>query len=153
VDPYESYYRTPYEGVVDYQIPREAGDREAKKRVLGVRAGGEARGYPYAELEQRPLHQDQLGGVPLLIWFQADTGTAAVFDRRVPKREAPLTFRPAEDDPDFFIDEETGSRWRAEDGTAVSGPLAGERLRRLPATAAFEFGWEAYFPGTVIGGQ
>lgn len=149
VDPYESYYQAPDEGIIDYQIPRQAGNRGAKKRVLGVRAGGEARGYPYAELAQRPLHHDQLGGVPLLVWFRADTETAVVFDRRIEERAAPLTFHLAEDNPAFFIDEATGSRWRAPDGTAVSGPLAGERLRRIPATSAFEFGWEAYFPGSV----
>jgi hypothetical protein len=70
------------------------------------------------------------------------------FDRRVNGQE--LTFAVA--DPVAFPlqDEETGSVWNIT-GEAISGPLAGERLRQLvDAYVVFWFAWSVYYPNTDL---
>ena len=47
------------------------------------------------------------------------------------------------------MDVETGSLWNML-GTAVSGPLAGARLRQVPAYNSMWFGWAAFYPETQV---
>lgn len=143
VDPYASYYVTGDLGVVDNQIPRDAVTSERKQRLLGVRVGPAARAYPYAVLRERPLINDVLDGVPVLIWFDPETETGAAFRRQIEGQT--LTFRAAAE-AGVLVDEQTGSRWQAGSGRAVDGPLRGRRLPSLVSTTAFAFGWYDYFP-------
>jgi hypothetical protein len=144
VDAYASYYNTSDEGVVDAQIPRDAQIGAVKKRVLGVRVAGQARAYPYQVLQERPLINDNINDLPVLVWFDPATQTGTAFERRVGERV--LTFRLDSAETGILVDEETGSRWRATSGTAIEGPLRGKQLPAVPATPAFEFGWTDYFP-------
>jgi hypothetical protein len=148
VDPYESYYNTPYEGIVNFQIPREAGAAERKARVLGVRVGGQARAYPFSILEKTALINDEISGVPVVVWFDLDTKTGAAYVRIAEERQ--LSFQADTKDPAILIDEQTGSQWQAATGEAISGPLRGTQLPGLVATSAFEFGWFGYFPQSEI---
>jgi hypothetical protein len=52
---------------------------------------------------------------------------------------------------DGIVDDRTGSRWDLS-GLAVSGPLAGERLRPAVAIDSFWFDWAAFHPNTGIYG-
>ncbi len=144
VDPYASYYNMPDEGVVNHQIPRDAFQRRRKERVLGLRVGDRARAYPFRVLARHPVVNDRVGDVPVLVWFDPETQTGVAFDRRVAGRV--LTFRADSAAPDVLVDRETGTRWRALTGTAVSGPLQGQHLRWLPSTPAFAFGWYDHYP-------
>lgn len=146
VDPYASYYIMPDEGVIDSQIPREEVTMTSKKRVLGVLVGGHARAYPYGVLSQQPLINDTINGVQVLVWFDNDTQTGVAFVRRTD--DLVLTFKPSDEFPDLILDNETGSLWQPLSGTAVAGPLKGQRLPNLVVTSAFEFGWYAYFPAS-----
>lgn len=145
-DPYASYYKTGDLGVVDNQIPRDAGSSVLKERLLGVRVGPAARAYPYTLLREQPLINDVLNDLPVLIWFDPQTETGAAFERRVEGQT--LTFRAGSNDPRVLVDEQTGSRWQAHSGRAISGPLHGRRLRSLVSTSAFTFGWYDYFPNS-----
>ncbi len=151
VDAYASYYAMPDEGVVNRQIPREASNRGPKRRVLGVRNGQAARAYPFNVLAEEPVVNDELAGLPLLVWFDPASQTARAYDRRVGGRV--LTFAEAADAAEELMDAETGSRWNPLTGEAMSGPLAGARLAPLLATPAFEFGWVGYFPGSDMYGE
>ena len=140
VDPYASYYNTPTEGVVSYQIPREEG-LSPKKRVLGIRLGAHARAYPYAVLNDQPLIQDEFNNIPVLIWFDRATQTGKAYLRQVD--EEVLTFRLDPDEPSVLVDEATNGRWQALTGQEINGT---RQLSPLIATSAFEFGWYGYFP-------
>jgi len=48
-----------------------------------------------------------------------------------------------------FSDGETGSSWLIT-GEAVSGPLAGTTLDRLPHLDTFWFAWATYRPDTIL---
>ena len=47
-------------------------------------------------------------------------------------------------------DAETSTLWSGATGEAIAGPLAGERLRQLPAFAVFWFAWADFYPGADI---
>jgi hypothetical protein len=144
VDPYESYYKSAKEGLINNQIPREGGGLESKRLVLGILVNGATRSYLYEVLTTQRLINDEINGAPILVWFEPDSKTAVAFERRVDNRI--LTFRIDEDNSRFLIDMETNSRWEATTGIAIEGPLRNERLGDLISTTAFEFGWYAYFP-------
>ena len=143
IDPYAAYYNTADEGMIDRQIPREEARVGVKKRVLGIRLGGQARAYPYDVLQERPLWHDEMSSVPLLIWFEAESQTGGAFIRQV--GEQVLTFIVTEEEG-IVRDEQTASQWQTTSGIAISGPLAGTRLGTPAVTSAFEFGWYGYFP-------
>jgi hypothetical protein len=149
VDAYVGYYAAPDEGVVNRNIPRSDESLRPKQKVLGVRVNGSARAYPFALLQRQPVVNDQLGGVPILVWFDVASQTPRAFDRRLDDRV--LTFE-ATDNPLLLRDVETGSTWQMLDGMTIDGPLQDERLVPVIATTAFEFGWYGYFPESEVFG-
>ncbi len=59
-----------------------------------------------------------------------------------------FSFRPTSG---AFVDSQTGSRWDIT-GRAVSGPLAGKRLERIPHGDFFAFAWLAFRPKAQLYG-
>ena len=144
VDRYASYYQSSAEGLIDRQIPRESERYGPKERVLGVVADGNARAYPFELLAEAMLINDHVDNTPILVWFDPSSETGTAFDRRLGARV--LSFYNDPKEAGFFIDQETGSKWRAFTGESIAGPLEGVRLDPLFVTAAFEFAWSAYYP-------
>lgn len=75
-----------------------------------------------------------------------DVGQSAFFDRAMDGVQ--LTFRGG-DRRKTFLDDETGSEWTIT-GLAVSGPLKGRQLARLPSDITFWFVWAAFRPDTEV---
>ena len=144
VDPYNSYYVSPDEGVVNRQIPRDEFSGRPKERVLGVRLQNAARAYPFAILAEQRVINDEIDGVPILIWFDPQSQTGAAFRREVDGRI--LTFQTDAEDPTLVRDKESGSRWAGASGRGQDGRNRQSRLTPLITTPAFEFGWYDYFP-------
>ena len=119
-----------------------------KKRVLGLRVGGQAKAYPFKDLADSPVVNDAIQGYPVVVWFDPETETGLAYGRIV--GEEILTFVVDPNDPDFLIDQKSGSRWSIATGLAVAGQLRGEQLPPLVVTPSFEFGWFAYFPDSEI---
>jgi hypothetical protein len=143
VDPYDSYYVSADEGVVNRQIPRDEFSGRPKERVLGVRVNGAARAYPFTVLAEERVINDEIGGVPVLIWFDPESQTGAAFRREVDGRI--VTFEPDADDPTLVLDIESSGRWSGASGQG-HGPRNRSSLTPLISTPAFEFGWYDYFP-------
>ena len=144
VDAYRSYYSSPNEGVVNRQIPRDEFSGRPKERVLGVRVDGAARAYPFAILAEERVINDEINGVPVLIWFDPQSQTGAAFRRELNDRL--LTFEGDLDDMTIVVDKDSGSRWVGASGQGVDGRYYQSRLMPLITTPAFEFGWYDYFP-------
>ena len=124
--------------------------RPIKERVLAIRIGDAGTGYPYEDL--RALGDvvalnETVGGIPTAVFFEARSGaTALAFDARVGGQVLTFDADPA----GFFVDRETGSTWNVS-GTAVAGPLAGERLQtRADAYTLFWFAWRHFQPNGQI---
>jgi len=93
-----------------------------------------------------PVVNDVVGEQPVLIVFNADTGTGVAYDRRVDGRT--LTF--VLEEGLILTDTETGTRWDGLTGQGMQGALAGESLTRLKSTSAFWFGWKDWYPHTRL---
>jgi hypothetical protein len=115
--------------------------------AFGVVVGDEAVGFPFAELKQAPLAHTTVAGQPLLVVYIEPAATAVAFRRNVAGRV--LTFRElAPEGAGWHMqDRETGTRWNAVTGEAVSGPMAGVELGPVPATQAYLSSWRQLYPG------
>ncbi len=159
------YGRNPYRGYDDEDaVPflfRGALDERARamQRVVGVVIDGAARAWTLDAISggRAAATNTELGGQSLVILWKAgqstalegsevdagrDVGSVGVFVPEVDGRE--LTFVA---EGSGLVDEETGSTWDVL-GTAVSGPLAGSKLERVPHLDTFWFAWSTYQPGT-----
>jgi len=150
-DPYASYYKSQAEGVVGEGLLGGGLDRGSdiypKEYVLGVRLNGEEKAYPFSVLNKKPVINDTVGGVPVAIFFDKETLSGTVFDRRTAD-DTVLTFSPVS--TGTVQDSETGSRWQSLSGTAIDGSLANTSLAAVPFTYAFYFGWIDYHPDSQI---
>jgi hypothetical protein len=91
---------------------------------------------------------DQVGSTPIALLVGADGLSTRAFARRVDGRVLELLARPGSS-PARYIDSETGSEWDIS-GRAVSGPLAGRVLQRIPMHSDFWFDWNLYHPQTAV---
>jgi hypothetical protein len=120
---------------------------------LGVDAGSGGRYYAHAELERMPLVQERVDGVPIVVVYEPATKVAAAWDRTLEGKV--LDFRRAADAGDGRLRiEETGQDRTVFDaltGEGLTGPLAGKRLRHLPACVWEVDAWLAHHPrGTTF---
>ncbi|OGL66451.1 hypothetical protein A2856_02040 [Candidatus Uhrbacteria bacterium RIFCSPHIGHO2_01_FULL_63_20] len=116
--------------------------------VVGI--NGRERFYPFQILAWHPAVNDTLAGTPILVSYGPLSGTVAVFERRV--RGAETTFAATgglwNNAP--VLSDATGSAWIAATGTAISGPLKGERLRPLPSTVMRWSAWKGSRPNGEV---
>ncbi len=143
-DPYQSYYRSRSPGVIG-ETRRD--DRlETKQFVIGVTDGGAAKAFPFEALNQQPVVNSLVGDLPVLVVFDAETGSGVAFSRLVGGRT--LTFKA--DSLPLLIDSETGSAWDGFSGAALQGEFAGSQLERVKSTTSFWFGWKDFHPSTEV---
>ncbi len=125
---------------------------EPSALVYGVRVGGRAKAYAFKDLIANPVVDEEIDALPLTVWYDALSESAAAFDRRLDDRW--LTFDAgAQTVPQEMAgrrrDQETGSLWTM-DGACVDGPLKGRRLRALDGLKAEWYGWYANHPETQL---
>jgi hypothetical protein len=112
--------------------------------VLGVEVGDAARAYPLDTLIRRFVVNDDVGGLDVVVFGGQSEYTGVAFQRRLDDRL--LRFVQRNGVPQ---DEETGSTWDLT-GLALSGPLAGSRLRHVRSLVEEWYEWAAYHPQTDI---
>ena len=107
--------------------------------VLVVEAGESARAYPIGAAGD--VVNDEVGGVPVVLFALPGSATAVAYGRTVGGRV--LTFEASDGSS---ADVETGTTWDAA-GRAIEGELGGERLEPLPTRRALWFSIGLSFPG------
>lgn len=137
-DPYFNYRRStdtpthdPYEG-----------DQSPKTVVYGAKGGSDTVAYPEILVKDSEILHDTLGGTPILVAQNEDTGRIHGFVRQ--HAGDPVTFS-YDADTERIYDDATGSTW-ALNGTAVDGPLTGTELERIPLTRMYWFSWQNFNP-------
>ncbi len=159
------YGNNPYRGYdaidnIPFLLDQPADARlPAMERVLSVADGDRYRLYPFALFRQTPVINDQVASGPIVVMAQPGTlsvldqgeiaasraiYSAAAFSRRLGDRILDFEQRDGR-----VVDRVTGSVWNLL-GQAVSGPLAGERLRIVDRGSHFAFAWLAFRPDSVI---
>jgi hypothetical protein len=119
-------------------------DWEVKVSKLPVAA----KAYPFEGLIKQTPVLDEVGGVPIVIVVGDDRKSVRVFGRELEGRKLEFFMKPAGPSRNL-IDAETASEWDFT-GTALTGPLKGHQLRKIPALNDYWFDWKAYNPQTTI---
>jgi hypothetical protein len=132
----------------------------AMERVVAVSLGGEDVAYAFTLLRERSAINDEVGDVPIAVFWKPgtasaldkrrisegrDVGSTGVFDRRLGGQV--LRFEPGRDGR--FRDRVTGSEFDLL-GRAVTGPLLGTRLQSIPHGNHFWFAWGVFKPSTRV---
>ena len=112
--------------------------------VVGVVVAGGAKGYPL-DLIAAAAVNDEVAGVPVLVYARERGAGVYAFDRRV--SGTPLAFDWAGEQ---LRDRETGSLWDASTGEAVEGRWRGAALKEVPYGTAFEWAWRAFYPDAGV---
>ncbi len=135
----------------------------AMERVVNVSINERHRVYPFRSFKQQPVINDEINGVPVVVFSKNDSvsaldqvsipdsraiPSATVFRREID--DGVLTFEQLDDGS--FYDLETGSKWNIF-GQAIEGELVGEELRDVQNGIHFAFAWLAFHPDTEIYGQ
>jgi len=146
-DPYLNYYYSSDAGVIGAtNLDERLGTKEF---VIGVEVGQEAVAYPFSVLNDEPVVNDEIGGLPLLVAFDKETGAGAVWERTLSDGTV-LEFVQHEG---FTLrDTETGSLWNGLTGRAFDGEYEGSTLVRVKSTQSFWFGWVDFHEDTVVYG-
>jgi hypothetical protein len=121
--------------------------------VVGVVVRGEARAYPVSLLWGESAHtvNDDLGRTPIAVALCPLAGVAAAFDRRHGKETLEIGHvSEVRLDTLVLYDARTRSRWGLLTGEAFEGPLAGERLGRVPSLFTTWGRWKALHPATTV---
>jgi hypothetical protein len=160
------YGSNPYTGYDDVNQPPFAlqdveldGRLSPKARVVSIQQGDALVAVPFDLLEDEVVLNETVVRRPVVLWWREgttsalgadqiadsrDVGSVVVYERRAGGQV--LTFSA---DGDVMVDAETGSRWNVS-GTAVSGPLRGERLKPVVHDTPFWFAVGAFHPDARI---
>lgn len=114
---------------------------------LGIDTPHQSRAYPFATLATIPsgLVHDTVGNVPIVVVFDAETGSATAHGRLLGGRA-----RMFERTPEGLLrDVESGSLFDR-DGVGQSGPDQGQQLPSVFGLQAEWYGWYAAHPDTTI---
>jgi hypothetical protein len=117
------------------------------KYLLGYNINNQSRGYPFDVLKERRLVNDKIGDEPVLVTFDPESTTAAMFSRRL--GEQTLTFTET---PDHLLKDDSGSIWEPLGGKCISGAFKGKALKALPAQVALQATWLRFHAGSQIQG-
>jgi Protein of unknown function (DUF3179) len=150
----------PTPAVTEYPIrfathaaPSESAAPRDVDLVVGVVTGGEARAYPVNLLWGESAHtvNDDLGRTPVAVALCPLAGVSAAFDRRRGRETVELG-HVSETRLDTLVlyDARTRSRWGLLSGEAFEGPLAHQRLERLPTLFTTWGRWKALHPETTV---
>ena len=146
-DTYTSYYQSESAGVIGETVSDSR--LTPKEFIVGVELPETTIAYPLREMNDKRIINDTIDDTNLLVVFDLDAVSTAVFDRTV--NDQILTFVET-DTTGIIIDEETGSTWNAITGRATNGPLAGTALTQIKSTMSFWFGWKDIHTDTLVWG-
>ena len=122
-------------------------------RVIGVEIGGESRAYPLFIMNAHEVVLDELGGVPIAVTYSPLVDAVSVFDRRVGSEvlDFGVSGLLADGNTLYYDVGETPSLFSQLQGKAISGPRAGQALKRIPGVAIDRWAkWRASHPDTTV---
>ncbi len=146
----------PRDGIPAIEAPRFVAAPAAKHvsahdRVLGLFAFGEAKAYPVKILVQHEVVNDAIGGIPIAVSYCPLCASGIAFVAEA--QGQPLTFGVSGllyNSNLLLYDRETESLWSQLQRRAISGPMAGARLRLIPMTHSRWEDWRREHPGTQV---
>ena len=148
-DIYEYYYGDSGAGVIG---EANIDDRlYLKEFVVGLVLDGQAKAYPFGDLNDTPVVNDTFAGRELVVTFETRAATGGVFSRVLDGQT--LTFQETGEEViggPTMTDDQTGSVWLMLTGEAIEGELEGTALEQIPSNYSFWFSWNDYYPNTLL---
>ncbi|MGE0145552.1 MAG: DUF3179 domain-containing (seleno)protein [Planctomycetota bacterium] len=129
-------------GEVDGRLP-------AMTPVLGVRVGDDTMVFPLADLPERAVFQDTIGGWSVVVFWYGPSKTAVAWRRVLDDRRLEFRADPVPPETAPFVDTATESRWTLA-GRAVDGLLRHRELVWVDSVQCRWFAWAAEHPETRI---
>jgi hypothetical protein len=128
----------------------EARAEEPADEELGVGRAGEYCAYPLRMMAYHRIVNDHLGGPPILVSYDPDSGAGRVFDPVLEGRAYTFDVAPPQRGLPALKDRETGSMWSALTGEALMGPLAGKRMALIPSLILTWEHWKSLHPDSWV---
>lgn len=147
---HEEHYVADWEAeIADLPTVVDTSDTPLPPRTLvaGIELDGQSRAYLEDTVRMQPLLLDDLGGTPVVLWYEGGRSLRA-FDRRLDGTT--LRLEPA--GVGEAVDATTGSRFGFR-GCATSGPYAGRCLAPVTVLWDYWFDWHEYHPDTGVYGR
>lgn len=124
--------------------------RTPRDLMLGVRAFGTARAFPFDLIIQQKLVNDHVGGESVLLVVGPDEQSVRAFRRPSEfYRTTAGNTGPMSSDQPLMMDADTGSQWNFL-GCAIDGKSKGVCLERIEVIKDYWFDWRHYNPGTTV---
>jgi hypothetical protein len=129
--------------------------------MVGVRASGAARAFPYDAVKQAKLIQDRLGAEPVLLVLGPDGQSVRAFRARIPGAGGAVDFYRTSDEgaaagpgpqTPVMMDSASGSSWNFQ-GCAIEGKAKGTCLESIQLVKDYWFDWRHYNPDTTVYGR
>jgi hypothetical protein len=131
--------------------------------MLGIRAFGTSRAFPYTTVVSHKLVQDHVGSEPVMLVTGPDGQSVRAFRQKIAGSDsAPDFYRVLDNNSEIplsvtaraalLMDSATGSHWNFQ-GCAVSGKLRGHCLERVEIIKDYWFDWRHYNPKTTVFGH
>jgi len=142
-DPYGSYYTEPR-----IMFPVENSDDRIppKEIIIGFNQDSIYKAYKQEDIESNKVINDFVGSIPIMLISDHDQNSR-IFQRTVDGQILEFIY-----DDGMLIDSQTESMWTY-NGVAISGPMAGTVLQRMPIHPGFWFEWVAFHPDTLVYGE
>lgn len=116
--------------------------------MLGIRAFGASRAFPYEKVIAEKLVKDHVGSEAILLVTAPDGQSVRAFRDRISGVDgAPDFYRMT--DSGALMDESTGGEWNFQ-GCATSGKAKGTCLEKIPMLKDYWFDWRNYNPTTTV---
>jgi hypothetical protein len=134
--PYGAYFASE-----ELMFPALVPDRRLppKAYVFALRADGHRRAWPLEAFANRPVINDRVGELDVVLVGDAPTRTVRAY------RSAGQAFEPG---ADALTVRANGEDWRVEESGLVAPD--GRRLERLPGHIAYWFAWQAFVEGAPL---
>lgn len=121
---------------------------ERGELLIAVQLPEREKAYPMRLLRKQSPISDWVYGTELVVVVDADGRSVRCFDRKLGDQTLEL-FRKPETETLVLVDSNTGSEWDFT-GTAVSGPLKGQKLERFAVYTDYWFDWKEYHPDDPV---
>ena len=141
-DPYGDYYTN---SSIYFPVENDDSRMHPKEIILGFNEGDSYKAYKQQDVESFTVINDQIDNKPIML-VSLYPENARAFDRTLDDKILDFDFQV-----DKIIDIQTKSEWNYE-GIAISGPMKGAELTRIPFNPGFWFEWVAFHPDTEVYG-
>jgi hypothetical protein len=107
--------------------------------VYGVKVAGKPQAYSFAYLKHNPVVQEEVGGVPIVVTFDATSTSAMIFNR------GERRFKPALENGKL-VEVGSGTSFDATSGLGSDGA----QLEKLSGIVSYRRAWKVFYPESPV---